>query len=267
MLSTDKFRSIIYDFYAQNKRDFLWRDIDDPYRVVVSEIMLQQTQTFRVADKFEHFVSVLPTFDALAQAPFAVVLALWKGLGYNRRALYLQRTAAKVVNEYAGVLPRDPAVLETFDGIGPATARSIVTFAFNQPEVFIETNIRAVFIHHFFKKEQQVHDKEIFPLVAQMLDRDNPRQWYYALMDYGVYLKKQEKNPSRKSVHHAVQSKFEGSNRQVRGQILELLLRYGQLEIGDLYGLLKIDPFRVDCALQQMAAEQILKLENNSCRL
>ena len=153
MLSARAFRIMIYDYFEHSKRNFAWRDIENPYYIVVSEIMLQQTQTFRVADKFDRFVQVFPDFHTLAQAPFAGVLSLWKGLGYNRRALYLQHIAQRVVRDHAGVLPCDLHVLQTFDGIGPATASSILTFAFNKPEVFIETNIRAVFLHHFFPKE------------------------------------------------------------------------------------------------------------------
>ncbi len=162
MLSTQKFRKIVYDYYHDHKRNFVWRDVEDPYYIVVSELMLQQTQTFRVEEKFEQFIKVLPTFDMLAKVPFVVVLSLWKGLGYNRRALYLQHIAQRVIREHAGILPGNSHVLQTFDGIGPATASSIVTFAFNKPEVFIETNIRAVVLHHFFPKESQVPDNRSY---------------------------------------------------------------------------------------------------------
>ena len=253
------FQKLIYDYYAENKRVFAWRDTDNPYYVIVSEIMLQQTQTFRVIDKFERFVQVLPTFEALAQAPFSVVLLLWKGLGYNRRARYLQQIAQKIVTEHAGILPRDVKILETFPGIGPATARSIATFAYNQPEVFIETNIRTVFLHHFFPNIKKVHDKKIIPLVQQTLDHKNPRQWYYALMDYGVKLKKEFKNPARRSAHHTIQSKFEGSERQIRGKILEILLRHGHVEIEDLAKLVDRDYELVEKLAHQLVSEQLIQ--------
>ena len=258
MLSAPAFRTIIYDYYVQNKRSFAWRDVGDPYYVVVSEIMLQQTQTFRVEEKFEQFVKTLPTFDALAQTPFAVVLSLWKGLGYNRRALYLQQIAQKIVGNYGGLVPTDPTILQELPGIGPATARSIVTFAFDKPEVFVETNIRAVFLHHFFPKESQVHDKKLLPLVQKTLDKQNPRQWYYALMDYGVMLKKQHKNPARRSKHHTIQTRFEGSDRQIRGKILEFLLKYGVLSSDDLCGLIKCDYDRLSKIAQQLVAEKMI---------
>jgi A/G-specific adenine glycosylase len=197
--------------------------------------MLQQTQTYRVAPKFELFMEMFPTFQALAEGSLQDVLAAWQGLGYNRRALALQVIAQQVVAEHNGMLPNDPEILVTFKGIGPATAASICAFAFNSPTVFIETNIRSVFIHSFFKGLDKVDDKELLPLVQATLDYENPREWYYALMDYGVYLKKEKGNPSRKSKHHTKQSKFEGSDRQVRGAIVRAVTRYGELSENDLF--------------------------------
>lgn len=219
------FQKLIYDFYSDNERYFAWRGIDNPYYVVVSEIMLQQTQTDRVRKKYDEFIATFPTLEILADAPLDRVIAAWQGLGYNRRALALRLFAQRVVAEFKGRVPQDPIVLETFKGIGPATAASICAFAFNAPTLFIETNIRSVFIYHFFPQNTEVHDRHIMPLVAQTLDFDNPRIWYYALMDYGVMLKKNHKNPSRKSAHHARQSKFEGSDRQVRGAIVRMLVK------------------------------------------
>ncbi|MDR3551314.1 MAG: hypothetical protein P4L31_07915 [Candidatus Babeliales bacterium] len=217
------FQDFIWDFYAQNRREFAWRHHDDPYAIVVSEIMLQQTQTHRVAQKFELWLCEFPDFATLAQAPLRDVLSIWSGLGYNRRAIALQKIAQRVVAEFDGQLPSDPAILVTFPHIGPNTAGSICAFAFNKPTVFIETNIRAVYIHSFFKDKTEITDKELQPLVEQTVDHGNAREWYYALMDYGVFLKSQMVNPSRKSAHHATQSKFEGSDRQIRGMMLRLL--------------------------------------------
>ena len=253
------FNQIIFEFYQENKRSFVWRDVDNPYWILVSEIMLQQTQTFRVEHKFEQFVTALPSFEALAEAPFPLVLALWKGLGYNRRAKYLKESAQKVMSEFGGILPQEPAILERFPGIGPNTARSISTFAFNLPHVFIETNIRAVFIHHFFPKREKIDDKELLPLIEQTLDKQNPRQWYYALMDYGVYLKKNFINPSRRSKHHAKQSKFEGSDRQIRGQILEQLLRHSRLKQEGFYDLLLFNTDRIDRVIKQLLSEGLIR--------
>lgn len=237
----------------------MWRDEKDPYWVFVSEIMLQQTQTHRVEQKFEEFVSVLPTFESLSQAPFFAVLGLWKGLGYNRRAQWLQQSAQQIVSEFNGLLPSDPFVLESFKGIGYNTARSISTFAFNIPHIFIETNIRAVFIHHFFPEREKVADKELLSLIEETLDKKDPRQWYYALMDYGVYLKKKYKNPARRSKHHARQSTFEGSDRQIRGRILEQLLRYKKLQHEEFYELIMSDPMRIDMMIEQLVIERLIQ--------
>lgn len=218
-----EFVAKIYEYYAQHKRFFPWRETNDPYHILVSEIMLQQTQTDRVLKKYDHFIATFPSIMHLAKAAVASVITAWQGLGYNRRALGLHDTAQRIVLEYKGLVPEEPCILEQFKSIGPSTAASIVAFAYNKPTIFIETNIRTVFIHTFFKGKMGIVDAQLFPLIVQTIDKENPRQWYYALMDYGVMLKKLHKNPSRQSAHHSIQSKFEGSDRQVRGTILKLL--------------------------------------------
>jgi A/G-specific adenine glycosylase len=233
--SLPKFKKIVWDYYHEHRRIFAWRKTTDPYAILVSEIMLQQTQTDRVAKKFSEFLKTFPTFKNLAQAPLADVLRAWQGLGYNRRAIALQKIAVRVLSEFGGHLPNNPEMLETFPGIGQNTAGSICAFAFNEPTVFIETNIRTVFLHHFFPEVDEVHDRQLLPLIEQTLDHKNPREWYYALMDYGVHLKKLHKNPSRRSAHHAKQSKFVGSDRQVRGAILRLLLVQNTLSFEELH--------------------------------
>lgn len=252
------FKKHVWDFYAAHKRDFAWRTTSNPYHIVVSEVMLQQTQTFRVAPKFDAFVGALPTFEALADASLHDVFTLWQGLGYNRRARSLQQLAQQVVHNYAGILPDSPEKLVMFPGIGPATASSIAAFAFNKPTVFIETNIRAVFIHHFFYDAVSVHDRDILPLVQQTVDEHRPREWYYALMDYGVMLKKIAKNPSRKSKHHVVQSAFNGSDRQIRGLIIKLLVVHRSLERENMEALVVHE---LDCALARVQ-EQLEALCN-----
>ncbi|HVZ11393.1 MAG TPA: A/G-specific adenine glycosylase [Candidatus Paceibacterota bacterium] len=195
----------------------------DPYRIFVSEIMLQQTQTSRVVEKYRRFIKLFPNFQSLAAASTADVLWAWQGLGYNRRALFLQRAARIVTGQWNGVLPADPARLVTLPGVGPNTAGSIAAFAFNKPVVFIETNIRRVFLHFFFKDAASVPDAAVREYVSQTLDSHHPRDWYYALMDYGAMLAKTIPNPNRRSRHYAKQSRFEGSFRQVRGEILRFL--------------------------------------------
>jgi len=253
------FQQIVWQFYSINKRHFVWRSIINPYRVVVSEIMLQQTQTFRVAQKFEEFVNAFPDFESLAQAEFKDVLRVWQGLGYNRRAQALHNIAKIVTEECNGNLPTEPEILITFPGIGPNTAGSICAFAFNLPTVFIETNIRAVFLHSFFQDKESVDDKEIIPLVEQTIDKNNPREWYYALMDYGVMLKKHHANPSRKSKHHVVQSAFEGSDRQIRSMILKKLLKHESVKLEQFFELIDRDPERIKKIIEQMCKEKIIK--------
>jgi A/G-specific adenine glycosylase len=216
------FTKIIWDHYKKYGRDLPWRHDASTYRVVVSEIMLQQTQALRVTKKFESFLKKFPDWNSLARASTSEVLQEWQGLGYNRRALNLQRLAQTI----KGNLPDTYEKLLELPGIGPNTAGSILAFAFNIPCPFIETNIRTVFIHFFFKNSRgKVHDKKLMPLIERTLDRTRPREWYYALMDYGCYLKQTETNPSRRSAHHVKQSRFKGSNRELRSHILKLILK------------------------------------------
>lgn len=228
------FRKEVWGHYKKHGRDLPWRPksnlrmlghgrkIVRPYNILVSEIMLQQTQVSRVKGKYKEFIKAFPSFKKLAQAQQGDVLRVWQGLGYNRRARALHAIAKKVVHDYGGRLPKNKEILTALPGIGEATASSIRTFAFNKPEVFIETNIRSVFIYFFFKNKKNIHDKDIIPLVRQTLPAKNPREWYFALMDYGVMLKKEE-NPSRKSVHHVKQKPFKDSDRYIRGRIIKLL--------------------------------------------
>lgn len=219
------FKTAVWRYYRMHKRKMPWRNTRDPYRILVSEVMLQQTQVSRVLQKYPVFIKKFPDFYALASASPRAVLTAWQGFGYNRRALLLKQCAEIVLREYCGVLPRDPAKLEKLPGIGKATAGSIVAFVFNIPTPFIETNIRRVFIHFFFSWAKKVRDEEILELVEKTLDRKNPREWYYALMDYGAILAKAVSNPNKKSASYARQSRFGGSDRELRGKILKILLQ------------------------------------------
>lgn len=214
------FQELVWDYYRDHARAMPWRDDPNPYWVVVSEVMLQQTQVSRVLEKFPQFIDRFASFEQLAAASAGDVIAAWQGLGYNRRALNLHKLAQTIQGE----LPRDPAELVKLPGIGPGTAGSIAAFAYDAPVVFIETNIRRVFIHHFFEAQEGIDDKQILPLVEQALDKEHPREWYYALMDYGTHLAKSVPNPNRRSKHHTVQSVFEGSDRQIRGEVMRALL-------------------------------------------
>lgn len=204
--------------------------------------MLQQTQVSRVVPKYKSFLTQFPTFEALANAPLLEVLKEWQGLGYNRRAKFLHQTAKTVVNEHKGKFPRSSEAMEALPGIGPYTARAIAAFAFNTPEVFIETNIRTVFTHHYFADANKVSDKELLPLIERDLKKSKmePREFYAALMDYGSHLKANGVRINNKSKHYTKQSKFEGSNRQRRGIALRAALKQGMSE-GELEKLLSLN--------------------------
>lgn len=222
------FHDTVLGYYYEHQRDLLWRKPNacgtfDPYKIMVSEIMLQQTQVSRVIEKYRQFVDVFPTIHDLAAAPLQDVLLLWQGLGYNRRARFLREAALLVVQNNNGTMPSTLADLVALPGIGPNTASAILVYTHNQPLSFIETNIRAVYIHYFFNNSESVSDRDIITLVEQSMYIDNPREWYWALMDYGTYLKKSTVNPTRRSKHYVKQSRFEGSARQLRGEILRQL--------------------------------------------
>ena len=212
-------------FRTKGRHDLPWRQTTDPYHIVVSEVMLQQTQVVRVVQKYTEFLKKFPTPHALAKAPLAEVLGAWSGLGYNRRAKYLHHMAQTVVREYGGEFPKTYEELRQPPGIGPYTAGAVCAFAFNKPVPIIETNIRTVYLHHFFPTRKKVSDTELLQKIKETLDTKNPRQWYWALMDYGAYLKQSGINTNTKSAHYVPQSRFEGSRRQVRGALMRALLK------------------------------------------
>lgn len=259
--SITEFQKIIWQHYSAHGRHFDWRGADDPYKIFISEVMLQQTQTARVAVKYPSFIARFPDFQSLASASLKDVLTEWQGMGYNRRGIYLQHAAQMIMQNHGGQLPNDPESLDALPGIGMATAASICAFSFNRPTIFIETNIRAVFIHFFFHGREKVHDKELIPFIEAAVNTDNPREWYYALMDYGVMLKKHMPNPSRKSVHHTKQSKFEGSDRQIRGMILKILTNSSEIISQEkLMSMIDKEHVRVSKIIEQMINEQFIKL-------
>jgi len=221
--------------------------------------MLQQTQAERVVAKYEPFLRDFPNFATLSRARLQNVLEVWHGLGYNKRALALKRIAQIVDTKFDGKLPTDYAALVQLPGVGRTTACAIRAFAFDAPEVFIETNIRAVFIHAFFADAESVKDDEIYPFVECTLDRSDPRVWYYALMDYGVMLKKTFKNPSRKSAHHKKQAPFKRSNRQLRGQILALIMTHPDMTETELLRWLTADPELILRNLKTLEEEGFFK--------
>jgi len=258
------FQQHVTAFYeAKGRHDMEWRHTTDPYKIVVSEVMLQQTQVPRVAVIYPKFIERFPDFAALAAAEQADLLAAWQGMGYNRRALNLQKLAGVIVNEYNGTVPQDPAVLATLPGIGPATSCSIAAFAFNRPVVFIETNIRRVFIHYFFDDDKIVDDSELLPLVAAMLP-ENSREWYWALMDLGTALKSSVKNPNQRSRNYTKQKTFEGSDRKIRGSVLKKMLEQKRGSPDVFAKEMNEEPARVRGIMEKMAGEGFFVRESET---
>ncbi|MDM8164182.1 adenine glycosylase [Collinsella intestinalis] len=260
-MEVSSFRQLMRAEGTARYRDLMWRRTRDPYIIWLSEVMLQQTQVPRVEVHLPRWLERFPSLAALSEAPVADVLAQWQGMGYNRRALALHEAARQVMERFDGMFPSATADLISLPGIGPATAQGIRAFAFDLPGVYLETNVRTVFLHHFFPDVPGVPDRELVPLIeatcpaapagedggasapdsagaplapgaahdvapfATPLDADDtPRNWYYALLDYGAYLKKTIPNPSRRSAGHVRQKPFEGSRRQKRAEVVRLLL-------------------------------------------
>ena len=250
-----------------------WRKTRDPYRILVSEVMLQQTQVGRVAPLYKDFIKKFPNFEALANARSADVLRAWQGLGYNRRAIALQKLSKIVLEKFNGKLSRNRELLETLPGIGTGTSGSLMAFVFNKPVVFIETNIRRAFIHCFFPKQKMVTDGEIERYIKRTITTKHPREWYWAVMDYGSYLAHSGKsariqaktfNPNRRSAHYAKQSVFKGSDRELRGKVLRLLLHKKHATIAIIAHECKEKPRRVESIVAALAREGFLGIIGRS---
>ncbi len=260
MITNKQFITTVYDFYQTHGRHTLpWRHTKDAYAILVSEVMLQQTQVERVIPKYEVFMTRFPDACTLAAAPLAEVLLLWQGLGYNRRAKMLHSCAKVICTEYQGALPADEVRLRALPGIGVYTARAIMAFAYNTAIPLIETNVRTVYIHHFFPKTEQVTDALLMPIITETLDTTDPRSWYYALMDYGSYLKRSVGNVARKSSGYVRQSTFAGSDRQIRGAIIRALVQHQKLTSKTLFKTLSdYDGLRIHTQTQKLCAEGLV---------
>jgi A/G-specific adenine glycosylase len=262
------FLETLWEYYAQHGRGSLpWRQPEqngsfDPYKIMVSELMLQQTQVQRVIPKYTAFLGLFPTTQELATADLGDVLRAWQGLGYNRRAKFLWQ-AAQAVNA-VGTFPRTQVELIKLPGVGANTAGAILAYAYNQPVVFVETNVRTVYIHHFFADRADVTDKEILAPLEQTLDHENPREFYWALMDYGSHLKATVGNLNRASKHYTKQSQFHGSRRQVRGQVIRLL----GVRDYDLPGLTEaVADERLQAILDELVIEQLITFQKEKYHL
>jgi len=250
-----EFQNIVLHYYRTCGRRLPWRTTRDPYAVFVSEVMLQQTQVDRVIPKYSEFLEMFPDVDTLARAALKDILAVWQGMGYNRRAIALQKSAREIVSKHGGRFPRQYEQLLLLPGIGPYTASAICVFSFNQPRIFIETNIRTVYIYCFFPDGDAVSDKDILPLVEKTLYKADPRTWYNALMDYGVLLKRLFPNPGRNSAQYQKQSPFQGSDRQIRGLLLKQLIGVTGRTEKTLIARCGNDAPRVRRILSQLLAE------------
>jgi A/G-specific adenine glycosylase len=264
------FQDCVWDYFqAHGRHDLPWR-LPQPdgsfcaYEILVSELMLQQTQVARVIPKYQQFLVLFPTIEALAGAELGEVVIAWSGLGYNRRAKNLWQAATQITTQFAGIFPSNTTDLISLPGIGKNTAGAILAYAFNQPVVFIETNIRSVYIHHFFKNQDQIPDEAVLDLVKRTLDTLTPREWYWALMDYGTYLKQTVGNTSTRSKQYVKQSAFNGSRRQIRGLVLKQLAR-GPACSTALQRLTADE--RLQGVLDELLAEGLIKRGSNVYRL
>lgn len=220
-MKAQEFTELLAEQGRELYRDMPWRDDTRPYYVLVSELMLQQTQVVRVIPKFAEFIMQFPDEKSLANATLAEVLKLWQGLGYNRRAKFLHE-AAKTVDA-RGSFPDTYDELIKLPGVGKNTAGAVLAYSYNQPSIFVETNIRAVYIHHFFADNFEVDDKQIITLLEATVDHEHPREFYWALMDYGSWLKSQGVRNNSASKHYRRQSPLKGSVRELRGEIVRQL--------------------------------------------
>ncbi len=245
-----RFRRVVWAHYTKHGRHELpWRKTRDPYKILVSEVMLQQTQVHRVLPMYAEFTRRFPSARRLAAAPLSDVLKAWQGLGYNRRAKMLH-AAAKQLGK--SDFPKMATGWQRLPGVGKYTARAVAVFAYGADEILIETNIRTAVIHHFFRNANdtiygiKITDAEIEEVLKNAQSkarggmRDRAREWNYALMDYGAFLKRSGVKLNAKSKHYAKQSRFAGSMREARGALLKELAR-GSSTAPRLLGLLGDD--------------------------
>jgi A/G-specific adenine glycosylase len=275
------FQKKILTWYEEHQRDLPWRKTRDPYHILVSEIMLQQTQVTRVIPKFEAWLSMLPTVKELAVAPTVTVLTLWSGLGYNRRALNLKKTAQIISEKYDGRFPQNEKALMALPGIGIYTARAVLCFAFDQQVAVVDTNVKKVILTQLFRSfpeeirlgdgsstqnDLKIDEKMIMTIAEQILPHGKAYEWNQALMDYSSTVLKKEK------IHIPKQSKFIGSRRYYRGRVLKVLLEKKSVPIEELGSLIKNgfaahDQEWLEKLLGELINEGFIVNEKNSIRL
>lgn len=264
-MTTGAFRTLVWKYYrAHGRHNLPWRKTKNAYRILVSEIMLQQTQVHRVLPMYAEFTRRFPTVKKLAKASLADVLKAWQGLGYNRRAKMLHAAAKEIAKRG---MPQSAEGLEELPGIGPYTAAAVAAFAWNKDAIVIETNIRTAVIHHFYKNKKKVGDAQVSEILEEALPKGKSREWYSALMDYGAHLKKSGVKLNAKSAGYAKQAKFAGSDREARGAILKELSR-GSAAEPRLLGLLGDDRrAQMQAALEALCAEGFIEKKGKNFAL
>jgi A/G-specific adenine glycosylase len=267
-MTPKRFNTLVWEHALKHGRHTLpWRKTRNAYRILVSEVMLQQTQVERVIPYYTRFLTRFPTIESLADAPLKEVLSLWQGLGYNRRAKMLHEASKTAVEVYGGKLPKSVLELQKLPGVGQYTARAIAAFGANQDVIMIETNLRTAVIHHFFPNEENVDDAEVLKILERVYPKGRAREWYAALMDYGAFLKKQGIRVNAKSSGYTKQKSFKGSGREVRGVIVRALLS-GSKSKKQLLSLFAAErTVQVEKQLQALEQEGIIERTKSTYRL
>ena len=269
-MTIPRFQKLILSWHKENRRDMPWRNTKDPYKILVSEVMLQQTQIARVLLKYKEFLQEFPTIQTLAKASDKKLMKVWAGLGYWRRALSLKKTAQIIAKEYQGKFPKEVALLEKLPGIGPYTAGAVACFAFQNQSAFLDTNIRRVYLHFFFPKRNNVSDKDILNIAQKAIFKKNPREWHYALLDYGALVLK-DKKINKQSKHYAKQSTFTNSFRSFRAKVIHFLLKQPKqtASLNKIEKLLKeaSSPYETNKVLFALQKDGLIKKKGNSYSL
>lgn len=181
-------REAVISWFDENGRDLPWRRTRDPWRILVSEVMLQQIQVKRAVPFYERFLARFPTVEALADAPLAEAIRVWEDLGRYRRVVYLHRTARIVTEEHGGRIPSNPEELEKLPGIGPYTAGAVACFAYERDAAFLDTNMRRV-LHRYFcglKATTAATDRELLRIAGELVPPKRGWRWNQALMETGA---------------------------------------------------------------------------------
>ncbi|MFX1254102.1 MAG: Fe-S cluster assembly protein HesB [Promethearchaeota archaeon] len=253
----NRFHEKIFAWWEDNKRDFPWRQTTNPYHIMVSEFMLQQTQASRVVDKYLAFIRIFPTLNSLARADKADVFRLWSGLGYNRRAIWLHEAANLILQMEE--FPKDPSQLKKLKGIGSYTSRSILIFAFNLNLATVDTNIRRILIAEGFATEETT-ERELFEIAEQIVPKNRSRDYHSALMDYGALVKTATKTGIRPT---SKQGKFAGSNRQYRGRIVKYLTTKKRADREELIRECSVPPEKADLIFDSLITDSLLQKKGN----